>query len=209
MRPSVLLTGFFVMFAVLLLNAPVHAQVPPEKPTPPAISKPMAVTVYGGRLLNGNFSRLFYDPLSADALNTGLVAITGSYRVHRFDFGLSFEVEAGVAQRFGDEDLTEFWAAAVARWDRFPWNDYVYTTLGVAFWGPNYSTEISDHEQRRNSGKKTHWMNMFSPEVTFAPPDQKDLELVLRLHHRSGVFGLYNGTDSGSTFWTAGMRYHF
>lgn len=185
------------------------AQLPAEKPAPPSVSKSLAVTVYGGRLLNGNFSRLFYDPFSAEAKDTGIAAITGSYRVHRFDFGLSFEVEAGLARRFGEEDLTEIWASAVARWDRFPWNDTVYTTLGLAFWGPSYVTEFSDHERNRNEGKKTHWMNFFAPEVTFAPPDNKDMELVLRLHHRSGVFGLYNGTDSGSTFWTAGLRYHF
>ena len=47
------------------------------------------------------------------------------------------------------------------------------------------------------------------PELTFADPDNKDLELVLRYHHRSGVFGLFDDVVSGSTFLSAGVRVRF
>jgi hypothetical protein len=173
------------------------------------VSAPMAIGVYGGQLLDGNFSKMLYNPFNAEARHTGIAALTASYRLYRFEFGLSFELEAGIGRRFGDEDLTELWGGLAVRWDRFPWNDYVYTTLGAVVWAPNYATSISPHELERNDGTRTHWMNLFSPEITLADPDNKNLELVLRLHHRSGAFGLYNGTTAGSTFWAIGLRYHF
>ena len=47
------------------------------------------------------------------------------------------------------------------------------------------------------------------PEITFADPDNKDLEFVFRLHHRSGVFGLFDDVVSGSTFLSTGIRIRF
>ncbi len=47
------------------------------------------------------------------------------------------------------------------------------------------------------------------PEITFADPDNKNVEFLIRYHHRSGVFGLFDGVVSGSTFITAGVRFRF
>jgi hypothetical protein len=52
-------------------------------------------------------------------------------------------------------------------------------------------------------------LHNFSPEITFADPDNKNVELVLRLHHRSGIFGLIDGVSTGSTFVTTGIRVRF
>ena len=52
-------------------------------------------------------------------------------------------------------------------------------------------------------------LHYFAPEITFADPDNKDLEFVTRLHHRSGVFRLFDGVNGGSTFLSIGFRQHF
>ena len=58
-------------------------------------------------------------------------------------------------------------------------------------------------------GNASYVLHFFSPEITIADPDNKDLELVLRLHHRSGIFGLMDGITSGSTIITTGIRVRF
>ena len=74
----------------------------------------------------------------------------------------------------------------------------------------NYATSTSDHEVRKSgNGTGTDLLHYFSPEITFANPDNKDFEIVTRLHHRSGVFGLFDGVDGGSTFLSVGFRRHF
>jgi hypothetical protein len=40
-------------------------------------------------------------------------------------------------------------------------------------------------------------------------PEHKERQLVLRLHHRSGAYGLVSGATSGSTYITVGVRAWF
>ena len=77
------------------------------------------------------------------------------------------------------------------RHDGFPWNHHVYTTVAASV-GLNYATRISPVE-RNKSGGTSRLLHYFSPGIAFARPEGKKLELVLRLHHRSGAFGLCNG----------------
>jgi hypothetical protein len=52
-------------------------------------------------------------------------------------------------------------------------------------------------------------LHYFSPEITFALPEHKEHELLIRYHHRSGVFGTFNGVWGGSNVLTMGYRYRF
>jgi hypothetical protein len=46
-------------------------------------------------------------------------------------------------------------------------------------------------------------------ELAFAPPSQPNWSVFLRVHHRSGVHGLFNGVSGGSNFLALGVRYGF
>lgn len=195
-----------VLTLVLILGlgaGAAHAEPPVPEP------RPYAVTVYGGQVYSSNFTSTFYEPHNIEFEDIGLVAVAFSSRLLKFDWGLSFEAEGNVAKRFGDEDYWEFNAALVARWSNFPWNDFVYTTIGIPFFGPSYSTEISEVQRDKNDGDGSKWLNFFAPEITFAPPDNPNVALVVRFHHNSGVFGLYDGVSGGSAAVTAGIRFHF
>jgi hypothetical protein len=52
-------------------------------------------------------------------------------------------------------------------------------------------------------------MHYMAIEATFALPNHKDWQLVYRLHHRSGVFGLMQGDNSGTTAVQIGIRHYF
>lgn len=96
------------------------------------------------------------------------------------------------------------------RWSHFPWNKFVYTTLAVGE-GVSYASSIPARELRDDhakiNGKRFENYLMF--EVTFSLPKHPEWQLVYRIHHRSGAFGLYNSTNSGSTAFGVGVRYLF
>ena len=76
--------------------------------------------------------------------------------------------------------------------------------------GVSYLTEISAFERSRDAkNDAAHLLHYMGPEITFANPDNKNLEFLVRYHHRSGVFGLFDGVVSGSTFITGGVRFRF
>jgi hypothetical protein len=180
-----------------------------------------SVMVFGGVATETSFTELLYSPWTAHLNDIGVIGASYSHRLGTVneligDIGLghigddlTIEAEGGTAVRFGDESLGEAWAALYLRYDGLPWNDTVYTTIGVNT-GLSLLTDLSDFEAWRDSNRKSsELLHYLGPELTFADPENKDLELVLRYHHRSGVFGLFDGVVSGSTFISAGVRVRF
>lgn len=178
-----------------------------------------SVTVFGGVASETNFTDLLISPWNAEVNPIGVVGASYSHRlgtVNELTGGLghvgddlTVEAEAGVSARFGDENIGEAWTALYLRYDGLPWNETVYTTIGVNT-GVSLLTDLSDFERWRDEkGRSSVFLHYLGPEFTFADPENKDLELVLRLHHRSGVFGLFDGVVSGSTFLSAGIRVRF
>ena len=180
-----------------------------------------SLMVFGGVATETNFAEAIYAPWTIELNDIGVIGASYSHRLgtvnellggsglgHLGD-DFTIEGEVGTSVRFGDESLGEGWAALYLRYDGLPWNDTVYTTIGVNT-GLSYLTDISEFEQGRDSeGRASELLHYMGPELTFADPDNKDLELVLRYHHRSGVFGLFDGVVSGSTFISAGVRVRF
>jgi hypothetical protein len=124
---------------------------------------------------------------------------------------IDIEGELGTAKRFGDQTEGEFWGAIYVRYIAFPWNNFIYTTFAVST-GLNYATGISDFEKAHselNPPAGTHVQHYFSPELTFALPEHKERQLVIRLHHRSGAYGVISGAMSAATYITVGFRYWF
>ncbi len=141
--------------------------------------------------------------------HAGIAAGTFSRRYATMFDMLDLEVEIGIGQRFGDMHATEGWLAAGFRWTYFPWNNYVKTTIAI-FDGPDIASQI-DAEERLRSGsdRGSYFLNFFTPEITFASPSEPENQFVLRFHHRSGIFGLINGVNGGSSFATMGFRHLF
>lgn len=117
--------------------------------------------------------------------------------------------EVGAGQRFGESNASEFWTALYINYDGFPWSNTVYTTIGTSI-GVNYATSISDQDERKSGNDRSNkLLHYFSPRITFADANNKDLAIAVRWHHRSGVFGLFDGVKGGATFLSIGLRKHF
>ncbi len=131
------------------------------------------------------------------------------YTAYRFQaVPVDIEIEAGVAQRFGRSHATEFYLAPILRWKAFPWNDYVYTTFRLGLVGASYTTSVSAWERSNaTNGKGSRYLNYLLLEGTFAPSATSPVEAFVRLHHRSGIYGLIGGVRGGSNYVGVGLRY--
>ncbi len=176
------------------------------------------IAFYVGKATDTNFTESMFTPWTNEMEDIGLVAGAYSYRFGSIGdvFGggtflddFTVEGEVGVSARFGDESLGEAWTGLYLRYDGFFWNDVVYTTIAVNT-GVSYLTDFSDFERGRDSGdKNSKLLHFMAPEITFSHPEHKNIEFLLRYHHRSGVFGLFNDVVSGSTFISTGVRFKF
>jgi hypothetical protein len=182
-----------------------------------------AFSLYGGEEVTSSMERMFfvkYPPLPAWKWHwghSGIVAGAFSRRLVTFWNALSLEPEFGVGQRFGGMHATEFWGAVNIRWSAFPWNNYLKTSIALSE-GLSVTTEEDNEERTLNNPRVvgnhlvftgSQFLNFFSPEITFALPEYEAYELLVRFHHRSGVFGAINGVHAGAQFFTTGLRVHF
>jgi hypothetical protein len=122
---------------------------------------------------------------------------------------LTLEPEVGVGRRFGRQDATEAWGALFVRYRGFPWDGRLVTTAAVST-GLNWASSVTGVETDRADGEEgSRWMHFFAPEITFALPSRPEVELLLRFHHRSGVFGLVSDARGGAQYATVGLRFRF
>jgi len=77
----------------------------------------------------------------------------------------------------------------------------------VSVMGSSYATGVSSWE-RQNSGndKGSNFLQFGSLELTFAADEHSPGEFFVRVHHRSGVYGLINGVTGGSSYLSVGYR---
>jgi hypothetical protein len=173
-----------------------------------------AVMAFIGTSVATNVQDIFFKPIGPTAWTYsggGIVGGAVSRRIATVFNIIDIEGELGTAKRYGDQNEAEFWGAFYVRYTAFPWNNFIYTTLGLST-GLNYATGISDFEKAHselNPPAGTHIQHYFSPELTFALPEHKERQLVVRLHHRSGAYGVMSGAMSGSTYIAVGVRAWF
>ena len=119
---------------------------------------------------------------------------------------MRWEVEAQALKHFGEQTNWEFTGSVNLRWVVFPWNKHVETTAAVGV-GLSWATEIPALEKADPANSdNSQLLNYILCEVTFAVPESS-WSLVTRIHHRSGVWGLFG--HSGSNVLEAGIRYRF
>ena len=98
----------------------------------------------------------------------------------------------------------------MARWSNFPWSKTIRTTFGVGG-GLSYASDIPSIEihPTKPDGDYNRLLHYIAVEATFALPKRPDWQLVYRLHHRSGVFGLMGADNVGNTAVQIGLRHYF
>ncbi len=101
--------------------------------------KPSAITVFGGLMTDNDWEDALA-PWTLDFRDSTFVGLAGSHRIGRFDDRLGFEIEGQVMRHFGDQDHWEFNLPIIGRWEAFPWDEVVDTSLAFGV-GPSYASE--------------------------------------------------------------------
>lgn len=179
----------------------------------PVLDPEWAVHVFGG--VSAGRSRLIElipFPLTGDYGDSYLVGGALSRKLIRFNANWSVDGEIGAGYRFRQVNAPEGWTALFLRYEGFPWNRVVHTTAAIST-GLSYIATVPDVEKARATDRGnpdgSRLLHYFSPEITFARPDNRNTEFVLRYHHRSGVFGTFKNVWGGSNVLTGGVRQRF
>jgi hypothetical protein len=159
-------------------------------------------------LLGGRYSgsRLLELPLRVDLEDSYTLGVSVSKQFAEWGRHLRWEGELQAIKHFGEQDHVEFSGSINLRWVAFPWNRYLATTFAFGG-GLSLATEVPELDRRdplnRDATALLHYLLL---EATFALPGSR-WSVVTRIHHRSGVFGLFS--HSGSNVLAAGLRYRF
>ena len=200
---GILLICFFLALFALVSEGHTENLDNEKKP----IDYPWAVSLFGG--LAASNSDTLYDFFTFDASysdDNSLVVVALSREIYRYEQYLSLELEGQVGRHFGDDgDFWEFVGLGMVRWLPFPWDDYVDTSLGIGA-GLSYYTEVSQMEKDRDDDAQ-RLLGYLAFELTFGLPQYPRWDLMLRLHHRSGLQEVIG--DSESNYLCVGIRYAF
>lgn len=171
-----------------------------------------ATTLFSGPLSESSLG----DTITGQATWPGAVvagiAVSRKFDAVKSGFGplkewLDFELEAQAVKHFGRQNHWELNGLFILRWLPFPWDAHMDTSLALGE-GISHALDVPDVEAiGRPDTPKT--LNYLLFELTFSPPESPDMAFVLRLHHRSGLFGLFDGKRDASNAIVAGVRFAF
>lgn len=162
------------------------------------------LTVFGGPAVQPDLENaLIFNMRFEDHTYIGVAALAREF--WRYENWISFEVEGQVGKYFGDEHQWQFSGLIIGRWHRFPWEEYLDTSLAVGD-GLSYNTETSkiEEEDDEEAGK---WLNYLMFELTLGLPEYPRWDFVYRIHHRSSI-GERIGAGA-SNFAAFGIKYNF
>jgi hypothetical protein len=173
----------------------------------PAAAMQREWIAYGGRMSSeATWQKIITGPGNAEWTDAWL-AVAGIIDHTSWNFlGFEWEREVNVARYFGDQDHWEFNVAPlVARWTRMPFRDRVRSSVAFGL-GLSYATQVPPVEvelEETSERLLVFWMM----ELALSPPEA-DWAVSLRIHHRSGAFGLV-AEAGGMNAVTLGLRRRF
>ena len=125
--------------------------------------------------------------------------------------GLRYGLEVGLAGRFGyGEASLEAWGGVVARYD-MTFFDTIKVGSALTIGLSVVTNTMPGHEREREAGRHGDATLLFylGPEVSVSHVDNPNLEVFLRLHHRSGAWTTLGKMTGVMDATAVGIRYHF
>lgn len=202
------LTLLLIFSSVQFAQTASAQSVATDTPQPVAERGPLSVGFYAGELYKSEYISILYRPQDIQLSPSYLVAANVDYRIYKSaDIPIQFEGEFDIAKRFHGADEFDVVLAPFVRWTWFPWNRFLYTNVRVGALGLSYTSGVSTWE-RQNSGNNrgSNFLQFGAMEVSFAAHENARSEVFVRVHHRSGIFGLINGVNGGSNYLSFGFR---
>ncbi|MBK1729416.1 hypothetical protein CKO14_08500 [Halorhodospira halophila] len=177
-------------------------------PSPGSADRPSYVGFYVGQSAQNRLVHIV-SRWSASRQESYLVGLVYGTRVARWG-ALDWEVEGQLARHTGMQRHGEVNGVLVARWTRFPWDRWLDTRAAFGE-GLSWATQeprIEPRGDKDDDEDSAQLLNYLLLEIEGKPPG-RDWSGFVRIHHRSGVFGLFSGVRGGSNFVGAGVRRYF
>lgn len=162
------------------------------------------ISAYGGRFSDNALLDILR--FQTDIKDSSIYVFSVGKELGRYEDKIAYEVEGQLGFHQGMQSHEELNAVFALRWLPMPWDRFVDTSFAVGN-GLSYATADPPLEKMDQKDNKTsRWLYYIYVEMAFEPYNEAQWELFVRVHHRSGVFGLINGIDSGSNFIGVGVR---
>jgi hypothetical protein len=148
---------------------------------------------------------------NAELSNNKVWVVALTKRVKTFYKDVDWEVEGQIGKHGGGDANMDHWelnALTSVRWNRFIWDKYVDTSLATGL-GVSYASEepIFEIEEHGSTNKLLAYILV---ELAFSPPKYPQWVGVVRIHHRSSAYGLFEEDIQGaSNSLGFGIKYRF
>jgi hypothetical protein len=166
------------------------------------------VMLFGGQYAIDNLGGTV-NPFTATHEGQSIVAFAYGHDFYRWQ-DVVVGVEVGTGVRFGLGTAGELWGGVNIRYTGFVLFNTVRIGGGitVGFSGVTKATGIEAQREIKDSGSAT-LLAYLGPELTMALVDNPNWELVYRIQHRSGAYGMIAHFIEGANANTLGIRYRF
>lgn len=166
------------------------------------------LTLYTGKYTDDRLGDVLLNK-PVDEINSYLAVIAWSKAFQFKNPNHQWELEAQLGKHYRIQKHTELNLLAIYRWQKTPWQHILKTSFAIGD-GLSYANKVPqlEAESHTNVGA-TRLLNYILVEMTVAPPQTKDWSIVARVHHRSGVYGLFNDVEGGSNVIAIGLKFHY
>lgn len=184
-----------------------------------------SIFLFGGRLSTGSMGETALFNMNLDGQRWDNYIVGGAYQRDFWRWNhMIFGFEVGVADRFGKYEVCckppvksdsllhsgELWGGFVMRYEGLLLFNKIQLA-GSSVVGLSAITKAIGRERERELGLDGNARLLFywGPELTLSHVDMPDVEVVVRLHHRSGAGKVLGGMDEGYNSWVGGFRFRF
>lgn len=176
------------------------------------------MSVYAGRYTDNSLPEeiALFKPLSFESATQVAAAYSEVFAAPSPAYRWEWEVNG--VHWSGEQNHQEIAGLGLFRWQSLPWDHWVDTSLALGN-GLSLATEVPALEEAFHPDTgSTRLLYHIVVEVEFArgmPLGARGRHWLdpwatfVRVHHRSGVFGLFDGVDGGSNTLALGLRYRW
>jgi len=192
--PSNVIILFFLMLLLSSWQQSVYAE------------KKWFMSAYLGQASDNRFLDIVVK-FDLQPIHSYMAAFTVGKELVTYKDTIRLEAEGQIAKHWGVQSHTELNGVLILRWLPFFWDDYLDTSFGIGD-GFSYASDIPVLE-KDECEETSRLLNYLMAEFAFEIPKKAFWDLFIRVHHRSGVFGLIHGVTEGSNVLCTGVRYRF
>ncbi len=172
------------------------------------LANDLYLTLYNGKYTDNRLGDVLLSK-PVDQMDSYLAVIAWSKAFQFKTPKHQWELEAQLGKHYRGQDHLELNLLAIYRWQKTPWQHILKTSFAIGD-GLSYASKVPPLEAASHTNVgATRLLNHIMLEMTAAPPQAKDWAIVARVHHRSGVYGLFNDVKGGSNVIAVGLKFRY